>query len=98
MDFSNLNISWNPESCLKFRGIRNLVQDFKVVADPSDADEESDDLLTSIDAVKQTGGKVPPLKVHVQIDKCKIPMEIDTGASVSIMSEGSHQRLCQLNN
>ena len=35
--FSNLNISWNPESCLKFRGIRNLVQDFKVVADPSDS-------------------------------------------------------------
>ena len=58
-----------------------------------DADEESDDSLTSIDAVKQTGGKVPPLKVHVQIDECKIPMEIDTGASVSIMSEGAHQRL-----
>ena len=58
-----------------------------------DVNEESDDSLTSIDAVKQIGGKVPPLKVHVQIDDCKIPMEIDTDASVSIMFEGAHQKL-----
>ena len=30
------------------------------------------------------------MKVHVQIDECDVSMEIDTDASVSIMSEGTH--------
>jgi len=30
----------------------------------SDADEDSEDSLTSIDAVKQIGGKIPPLNMY----------------------------------
>ena len=56
-------------------------------------EEDSDDSLASVDAVKQIGGKVPPLKVHVQIDDCDILMEVDTGASVSIMAESTYQKL-----
>ena len=56
-------------------------------------EEDSDDSLASVDAVKQIGGKVPPLKVHVQIDDCDILMEVDTGASVSIMAENTYQKL-----
>ena len=59
----------------------------------NDVEEDSDDSLASVDAVKQIGGKVPPLKVHVQIDDCDILMEVDTGASVSIMAESTYQKL-----
>jgi len=36
------------------------------------------------------GGKVPPLKAHVQIDEYDVSMEIDMGASV--MSESTHKK------
>ena len=35
----------------------------------------------------------PPVKVHVQIDNRSVPVEIDTGASVSIMSEKLYHEL-----
>ena len=47
---------------------------------------DSEDSLGKIQAVKQSGGKLPPLKVCIQVDECKILMEIDMGASISIMS------------
>ena len=59
----------------------------------NEADKDLDDSLTSIDAVKQTGGKVPPLKVQILIDDCEMLMEVDTGAFISIMSKALHQRL-----
>ena len=40
---------------------------------------DSEDSLGKIQAVKQSGGKLLPLKVCEQVDKCKIPMKIDTG-------------------
>ena len=43
--------------------------------------------------MKQSGGKLPPLKVCVQLDECNIPMEIDTGASMSIMSEDTYRKI-----
>jgi len=55
--------------------------------------EDSDDSLASVDAVKQIGGKVPPLKVYVLIDDCYILMEIDMGSSVLIMAESTYQKL-----
>ena len=39
------------------------------------------------------GGKLPPLKVCLQVDECEIPMEIDTGASMSIMSEDTYRKI-----
>ena len=35
----------------------------------------------------------PPIKVHVEVDKISIPMEVDTGASVSVKSENVYYRL-----
>jgi len=77
----------------KNKQLRPADKQKKPIRQVDNAEEDSDDSLTSIDAVKQIGGKVPPLKVHVQIDECDVPMEIDTGASVSIMSEGTHQNI-----
>ena len=54
---------------------------------------DSEDSLEGIQALKQLGGKMPPLKVWVQVDECKIPMEIDTGASLSIMSEVTYRKI-----
>ena len=46
--------------------------------------EESDG---SLHAVRTTTGRVPPYKVQVLVEGCEVPMEIDTGASRSIISE-----------
>ena len=50
--------------------------------------------MQPIMTVKQRlDGHTPPIKVHVEVEKISIPMEVDTGASVSIMSEN---RYCAL--
>ena len=52
------------------------------------ADEETvDESDGSLHAVKTTTGRVPPDNVQVLVDGCKVPMEIDTGASRSIISK-----------
>ena len=43
--------------------------------------------------VKLPRGRLPQLKVQVLIDDCRIPMEIDTGASRSIMSESKFRKI-----
>ena len=43
--------------------------------------------------LKQTGSKLPPLRVSLQLDDCKITMEVDTGTSVSIMSEDTYRKI-----
>ena len=40
-----------------------------------------------------TGPSVKPLKVRVSVNKVDIDMEVDTGASVSIISEETYNRL-----
>ena len=57
-------------------------------------DADSDDSLQLI----QTPGdgresRQPPIKAHVEVDNCSVPMEIDTGASVSIMAEATYYKL-----
>ena len=54
---------------------------------------DSEDSLEDIQVVKQAGGKLPPLKVSLQVDECEIPMEIDTGASMTIMSEDTYRKI-----
>ena len=46
--------------------------------------EESDG---SLHAVKTTTGRVPPYKVPILVHGCEVPMEIDTGALRSVVSE-----------
>ena len=36
--------------------------------------------------VQQGQERTPPIQVHVVIDECTVPIEVDTGASVSIMT------------
>ena len=58
-----------------------------------DASGESSDSLGDVLVLKQTGSKLPPLRVSLQLDDCKITMEVDTGASVSIMSEDTYRKI-----
>ena len=48
---------------------------------------DTEDSLEGIQIVKQTGGKLPPLKISLQVNECEIPMEIHIGASMSIISD-----------
>ncbi len=38
-------------------------------------------------------GKQPPLRVSVRADEVEVPMEVDTGAAVSVVSECIYQRM-----
>ena len=70
---------------------RHLRQIRQVEDDPGG---DSEDSLEEVQAVNQSGGgKLPPLKVCLQVDECEIPMEIDTGASMSIMSEDTYRKI-----
>ena len=56
---------------------------------------DTEDSLEGIQVVKQTGGKLPPLKISLQVhvDECEIPMEINIGASMSIISEDTYRKI-----
>ena len=41
-----------------------------------------------------SGVSVKPLKVTVRVDNVDLDMEVDTGTSVSIISEDTYSRLC----
>ena len=53
---------------------------------------DTEDSLEGIQVVKQTGGKLPPLKISLQVDECEIRMEINIGASMSIISEDTYRK------
>ena len=56
-----------------------------------ESDTDSDDSMQPIITVKQRqDGCTPPIKVHVEVDKVSIPLEVDTGASVSISNGIKH--------
>ncbi len=61
---------------------KETTQGIKTVAGEAEVDYED-----SLNAVNSPNGHVPPLKVQVLIDECEATMELDTGASRSIMSE-----------
>ena len=53
----------------------------------SNSELESDELdIHQVKAVSDNKGSLPPIKVHVGLDDCIIPMEVDTGAAMSIMA------------
>ena len=50
-------------------------------------EDYTDDDLQPVLTVNGPGGSLPPIRVHVLVDNCSVPMEVDTGASVTLMSE-----------
>ena len=61
------------------------------VGEESDIDVE--DSLQPILTVQQRSDRTPPIQVHVEIDKCTVAMEVDTGTSVSLMGEAMYREL-----
>ena len=43
--------------------------------------------------MEDRGERVPPISVCVQLDGKEVAMELDTGASVSLMSENVYHKL-----
>ena len=59
-----------------------------------DSDSGSDDYPYPVGTLREgRHGRVPPIKVNIQVDDCGVPMEVDTGASVSIMAEAMYRQL-----
>ena len=73
------------------RSRRQRTQPVQRIGD--DFDDDSDDTLQPVLTVKGTGGSLPPIKVHVLVDNCSVPMEVDTGASVTLISESTFFQL-----
>ena len=48
-------------------------------------------MIKVVDHDKET--RVPPIRVALALDSCSMPMEVDTGASVSIVSESLYHKL-----
>ncbi len=57
------------------------------------SEESKEDFENYILAVKSPKKPLPPLKVRMVLDDCSLPMEIDTGASRSIISEPQFKKL-----
>ena len=70
------------------RGVQSVCQ----VGGETEAESEMDSEET-LCVVKLPRACLPPLKIQVLIDDCRIPMEIDTGASRSIMSESKFRKI-----
>ena len=64
----------------------------KPVRRVSEGDTEEDP-IEPLMAVRITGKYTPPLEVRVLIDNCSLPMELDTGASRSVISENKFRQL-----
>ena len=59
-----------------------------------ESEDDSDDSMQPIYTLEQgRDSRLPPIKVHVELDRCSVPMEVDTGASVSIMPETLYHKL-----
>ena len=59
-----------------------------------ETEDDSDDSMQHVYTLEQErDARLPPIKVHVEINNCSVPMEVDTGASVSIMSETLYHKL-----
>ena len=65
----------------------------------AELDEEADDQLLlesqpiqQISEVTQGRGRQPPITVQVGVDECTVTMEVDTGASTTIMPEPTYHK------
>jgi len=59
----------------------------------SESDREEHEGIWGVDSVEDRGERVPPISVCVQLDGKEVAMELDTGASVSLMSENVYHKL-----
>ena len=59
----------------------------------SESDREECEGIWGVDSVEDCGERVPPISVCVQCDGKEVAMELDTGASVSLMSENVYHKL-----
>ena len=56
-----------------------------------ESDIDSDDSNQAMMTIEQKqDSRTPPKKVHIELDKVRVPMEVDTGASVSLMAENTY--------
>ena len=55
-------------------------------------DSEEDNPIHQIHTVNGSRS-LPPIKVQIGVDDCLVNMEVDTGASMSIMAETTYRRL-----
>ena len=56
-------------------------------------DDPRGDTEDSLEGIQVVRGKLPPLKISLQVDECEIPMEINIGASMSIISEDIYRKI-----
>ena len=56
-------------------------------------EEEEEEVETHVYNINSLKGSVDPLKIEVKLDGCSICMEIDTGATMSVMSETTFNQL-----
>ena len=71
---------------------RPISQPIRQVGEESE--DDSDNSMRPIYTLEQgRDTRLPPIKVHVVLDHCSVPMEVDTGASVSIMPENLYRQL-----
>ena len=66
----------------------------KRVAQPSEELKEEDlDDCTLYNVNSSSVGNAPPISVEIRLDDCLVKMEVDTGASLSLMAESTFKRL-----
>ena len=75
------------------RRSENLRRPTQIRQVEDDSGGDTEDSLEGIQVIKQTGVKLPPLKISLQVDECEIPMEINIGASMSIISEDTYRKI-----
>ena len=74
------------------RSQRTRTKKVNQVEEESEGDSENADIAT-VDSVEGKGEHVAPITVCVTLDSTHVSMEVDTGASVSIMSENVYKQL-----
>ena len=70
-------------------------QSVRQVSEESDEDSKVDSIqhLCTVEPGRDAPSRSPPIKVHVELDSCKVSMEVDTGATVSIITEALYRKL-----
>jgi len=76
----------------KKQGTATRRKPVRYVEDDSGSDAEGDSLL-HICTVSKPNSKTPPIQVKIIVDECNVDMEVDTGASVTIMAESEFYKL-----
>ena len=66
------------------------------IGEESDGDSEVDAIqhLYTVEPGQETSSRSPPI---VELDNCRVAMEVDTGAAVSIIAETQYHKHTQSN-